>query len=56
MSLAWKWFSLEEVLELYTWTNNEAENDIDSSTGGMSSGEKLDEELQNLRVLEADVR
>ena len=40
MASARKRFSLEEALKFCTRTDNEAENEIDSSTGGMSSGEE----------------
>ena len=53
MASALKIFSLDEDLEFCTRTDNEAENDIDSSTGEMSSGEEG--ELQNTSDLEADL-
>ena len=51
-------FTLEETAEICPQSGSDAGSDIDSSTGGMSSGEEyeLDEELLNASQNEADLR
>ena len=49
---------LEEMVELCARDPNVPESDIDSDTGGLSSGEEfeLDRQLQNLTDSEEDTR
>lgn len=48
----------DEVVEMCARDPNERESDIDSDTGGLSSGEEfeLDRQLQNLTDSEEDTR